>query len=244
MQERATQGEYTDTEQEVGGSLAEIMRSVRMANPYEINTDYHTVWEEQSQLNIPALVLLAKELPYQNVCFVHRDCVHLQPIHQAIYKIYNADLHCSRVALSHYDPEWVAYVRSRAIGKTIVDLHGTGNSLTHFWKRAFNSQPDLILATGSQKKLAECKSLITVGHSMIERYNSSSLGSLLRWPKRAECEHTDAYIQAEHGAVKMAIKMLPNFPNIPGNLKKFESLISKMEHGRVQRIVQFRSTHH
>ena len=234
----------TSVEEKVDGDLARLMKTVRLANPYKFNTNEYFIWHEQSQYNIPALILAAKELPYQNVCFVHRDCIHLQRIHKVIYKISNPAFHCSRIALRHYDSEWIEYVRKKALGRLIVDLHGSGFSLSQFWKNAFNKKPDILLVTGRKRGVVRgCKSLIYTNHSLIERYNSSPLGSVLRWPQRAKCEHDPSFIDAEHRAVNAALKILPYFSSIQGDIEKLEFLIGNMQMGIVQKICNFKSRH-
>lgn len=222
---------YTDVhfsswEQSIGGDLAMLMRVIRLAVPYEDDSLLRAMWIEQAALNIPALILAALEIPKENVAFVHRDCLHLQRIHEALYGCVNTQFNCSRIALKEGGDEWEAYVKSNAFGKLIVDLQGTGNSLINYWIKTFGEPPNLLYLTGTLKQgrlLAPCC------HDAIERFNSSALGTLLKWPKRLSCEYPLATIQCQSAAVDTAISHFPYF-NFKSNIQIFSSIINQMPH--------------
>jgi hypothetical protein len=199
---------FTGYEEIIGGDLALLMRALRLMNPYSRNTEHHRLWYEQAQLNIPALILISLELPEKNLAFVHRDCVHLQPIYETIYKVKATEFHCSRYALNNSNPAWDNYVKATAYGKTIVDLQGSGKSMITYWQKTFNQKPSLLYATG---KMAEGEAIIPVVRDVMERFNSSRLGSLLEWPNRDICEHREDYLETQHTAVKKALELIPCF---------------------------------
>lgn len=214
----------TGLEQSVGGDLGLLMRVVRLANPYEEGSLLHAMWIEQSQFNIPALILVALEAPRDNVAFVHRDCVHLQPIHAAIHGTTNASFHCSRIALAEGGEQWKDYVKASALGKTIVDLHGSGKSICDYWKNTFNRMPDLLYVTGT---LQNGQLLFQCSQDAIERFNSSPLGSLAKYPSRKTCEFDAEVIQCQKAAVDCALSHLRYFCFSPSR-PTLEKLISLM----------------
>ena len=220
-----TQTGFTALEQRVGGELALLMRVVRLANPYEPGTLYWAMWLEQAQLNIPALVLAALEIPAEGVSFIMRDCVHLQPIHEALHGTINSSLHCSRLAFAEASKELEEHARKAALGKIIVDLQGTGQSIKQYWANSFGESPDLLYVTGT---MPFGRLLVPCLHDAIERFNSSPLGSISKcWPERFDCEYDKGVIELQEQARECAISHLPYFsiaPSLP-QLQMFVSLM-------------------
>ncbi len=221
-----TNMEFSSWEQNIGGDLAMLMRVVRLAAPYEDGSLLKAMWQEQAVLNIPALILASLEIPAENIAFVHRDCVHLQRIHEALHGTVNNVFHCSRIALKEGGKEWEQYAKSVALGKTIVDLQGTGNSLINYWLDTFGQAPDLLYLTGT---LRQGKLLTRCLHDAIERFNSSPLGTLLKWPNRLPCEYPSEVTQCQASAIETAIGHFPYF-NFEPNIEIFSSIVNQMPH--------------
>jgi hypothetical protein len=215
-------------EKEMGGDLGLLMRVVRLANPYTDASALHgllgQMWLEQSHYNIPALILAALEIPENNVAFVQRDCVHLQRIHEAIHGATNAAFHCSRIALAEGGEQWREYVESTAHGKIIVDLQGTGGSIRSYWMHAFQEEPDLLYVTGT---LPQGRLLVHCLHDAIERFNSSPLGSLAKFPERKRNEYDPLVLECQKQAVDCAIGHIPYF-SFPPSLDRLQRLVSLM----------------
>lgn len=216
--------QFTPLEQEIGGDLALLMRMVRLGNPYEPGTMLHTMWMEQSQLNIPALVLAALELPAENVAFIMRDCVHLQPIHEALFGTINSSFHCSRIAFAENLPEFQQYVEETAFGKTIVDLQGTGGSILTYWEKVFHCDPDLVYISGT---LPKGRLLVHCFHDALEKFNSSPLGSIASFPGRKKCEFDKRVLECQAYARDYAISHIPYFSFSP-NVEVLKGLIDQM----------------
>jgi len=214
----------TAWEQEIGGDLGLLMRVVRLANPYDDGTPLHAMWHEQSQYNIPALILAALELPESGLAFVMRDCVHLQPIHEAIYGTINATFHCSRIAMEEGGDEWKDYVEGTALGRTIVDLQGTGGSVRNYWLKTFKHEPALIYVTGT---LPHGRLLVHCYHDAIERFNSSPLGSLGKFPERKQNEFDPLVLECQAAAVECALSHMPHFSFSP-SLEKLAKCVNAM----------------
>lgn len=212
-------------EQLVGGDLGLLMRAVRLANPYEPKTILHRMWLEQSQLNVPVLVLASASLPSENLAFVHRDCVHLQRIHEQLHGCQNVAFHCSRIAMKEKGEEWSHYVTNTAKGRIIVDLQGTGGSVRKYWEEAFYEKPEIIYVTGM---MTAGKALVTIPTDVIERFNSSPLGSLGRFPNRFKNEFDEDVLECQRLAIDKAIQYMPYFSLKQENLHLLARLISLM----------------
>ena len=231
---------FTRHEEIIGGELALLMRMVRLANPYHRASGYHRLWWEQSQLNIPVLVLAALELPSTGLAFIHRDCVHLQRIHEAIHGTTNTTFHCSRIALSERGEGWDEYVKETAYGKTLVDLQGSGRSIVRYWRETFNEMPSLIYITGM---LNHGYAVIRTPHDVIERYNSSRIGSLLKWPNRESNEFREDYLNAQYGAIGKALEFIKSFSYFEPSKDKLEKFLHLMIHAETPSIVDHFSDH-
>lgn len=212
-------------ERAVGGELCLLMRLIRLANPYQPGSVLHSMWHEQAQLNIPALILAALEIPATNVTFMMRDCIHLQPIHQALHGTINNSFHASRLAFEGDTPAFRKHAECAARGRLIVDLQGTGGSIINYWRKVFNETPELLYVTGT---LSGGHLLAYCHHDAIERFNSSCLGSMRKdWPGRFVCEYDPTVIKCQLAAVQYAIKQLPFFSIAP-DLDRLRWLVSLM----------------
>ena len=194
---------FSEIEQQIGGELSLLMRAVRLVNPYQHGSNCWHIWHEQSQLNIPALIFAASDVPKTNVAFVYRDCIHLHRIHEQLHGSQNNAFHCSRVALRLGGAQWDEYVKRQAYGKIIVDLQGSGNSLSEYWRQVFNEEPALIYVAGV---LRNGKALVPSQLDAIERFNSCSFGSLAKFPERYPCEFEQDILQAQHGAIDCCLE--------------------------------------
>jgi len=220
--------------------LALLMRAVRLHNPYKPGSDEHLLWYEQSQLNIPVLILAALELPPDGLAFIHRDCVHLQKLHSALYSTKNNEFHCSRISLMSGGQDFKKYVIENAYGKKIVDLNGTGDSITKYWLTEFKEEPDLLYV--SSHNLKENNRIIYSEFDIFERFNSSRLGSLLKYPNRDRCEFSETSLDAQHGAVECAIRLL-SFFKFKRDTNLIKRLSTLMIHSSTPYIVKHVSAH-
>lgn len=215
---------FAPYEQRFEGDLKHLMRVVRLACPYEPGSKLHSMWMDQAWLNIPALTLASLELPSNGLAFIMRDCLHLQRIHEAIHRTQNMSFHCSRIALKEEGDEWKAYVESVTKGRTLVDLQGTGCSVANYWMKTFGEMPEMIYLTGTMRfgtLLAPCY------HDAIERFNSSPLGTLVKFPKRKECEFDQDVLTCQRAAVDCAISHFPYLSFKP-NLGLFRNIVNDM----------------
>ncbi len=236
------------SEELVGGPLASLMRGVRVANPYPGEaTEPRALWEEQSQINLPFLVLAALELPKTNLAFVQRDCCHLQPLHRALSGETNVSFHASRLAYERKGEALREYVEATAVGRTIVDLCASGRSTTAYFRETFQRTPEMIIVVEGRETVRH-PSIATLAdrgviaehcdfHPFVEYFNCSRLGTIRRWPKRARCEYPRRFLDAQHGAIEKAIECLPWHPGIPPDREALSRLIPLMPGSRTVEII-------
>lgn len=127
-------------------TLANLCRHIRLLNPY---FDFRKkIYEEQSQINIPLLVLLAIYLHSLNkrILFMLRDGFYLKMVYDALYPGNDSEyLFCSRKAMKTSSPSFVQYMKNMIVGsstcssyerKTLIfDLFGTGLSIWQFLRK-------------------------------------------------------------------------------------------------------------
>lgn len=236
---------YTDInfspyEKAIGGELALLMRVVRLANPYPQDSSFYRLWFEQSQLNVPALVLASASLPKERLAFVWRDCVHLQRIHEQLHGVQNISFHCSRVAMGAGGEQWKRYVENTAKGRIIVDLQGSGRSMVQYWDDAFKEKPELLYVTGM---MAYGKALIATPTDVIERFNSCGLGSMAQFPNRFSNEFTKELLHCQSSAIDKAIQYMPFFNLTTQDLPLLGKIIQLMYHSVTPTITPHQSNH-
>lgn len=207
-------GELTEIERMVGGNLGLLMRMIRLQNPYDSSNVSHYLWHDQSQYNIPLLILFSTELPKDNLCFSYRDCSYLQRIHEELKKTKNFRCHSSRISLRNTTKEYDTYLEDMTKGKIIVDLHGSGGSITRYHSKKSNTKPHLIYLTGFLTSKYENRKILLEFGDVVERFNPYDSGSLLEWPNKAYNENPKEHTEAIRGCVDLAIKCLPLFPKI------------------------------
>lgn len=216
---------FAPFEDQIGGDMAMLMRVVRLANPYSTDQPIlRAMWLEQAWLNIPCLILAALEIPADDVAFMMRDCVHLQPIHEALHGTINHSLHCSRLAFKKGGRLLRQHVDRYGRWRTIVDLQGTGKSITTYWREQFKEDPDLLYVTGSGE---HGRVLVKTNHDALERFNSSPLGTMDFFPMRQACEFDRLVVQCQANAVACALSHIPCF-SFQRNLELLEQLVSQM----------------
>lgn len=116
-------------------NIAALARAVRLSNPYSQNSTLYKIWNEQSQINVPLLILVSNHLSkltqYDSFLFTYRDCINLIKVFKSLYPDINAEpFLTSRNMYNNPTPKFTDYVREKATSKSlIVDLQGTSISL-------------------------------------------------------------------------------------------------------------------
>lgn len=96
--------------------------------------DNRILWDEQTCFNVPILILVSLGLPKnKQIAFMMRDCFYLHKIYEHLTNKKANIIEASRKSLIEpYNKEYIKYLKNNMLNKTIVDIHGTGNSLCYF----------------------------------------------------------------------------------------------------------------
>jgi len=130
--------------------LANLARELRLKNPYPKGSDQYQIWWEQSQFNVPILILsslfldtMCQRENIKTILFSQRDCYHWIKIFKKLFPNYRSiDFMTSRFV--YYNPtlEYIQYVRSFCQDKFIVvDVNGSGKSCLTFFRAHFHFTP-------------------------------------------------------------------------------------------------------
>ena len=173
------------------------------------------IWSDQSQYNIPLLILIALSLPsHKELIFSQRDCLYLQQIYNKLLNKNSLMLEVCRAGyLKPFNNEYIKYILSNITNKLIIDSHGSGYSanaffsnqnqhydLHHIFKHHLNAEQKKNLGFPADIEInsnMECVSLGGITWSCpgrsFEKYNIHNTGKLINWKNnqavRLESEH-------------------------------------------------------
>lgn len=120
--------------------LAYLMRAVRLSNPYSdaVKSD---LWYEQTQSNIPLLVLISNYLEsisndYSKYLFTQRDCCNLYEVFSHLYNnIPSYKFYSNRKLYSNPTKSFMKYTEELVDSEAlIIDLQGTGDTCFSYFK--------------------------------------------------------------------------------------------------------------
>lgn len=170
--------------------LAALCRKVRLSNAWP-DDKLTRLWEDQSDINIPLLVLISIHLhnTYESVgkelLFSERDCNILHKVYKILFPNSGAEVfYTSRECYSKATDTFIDYARLMydPNKSVIVDLQGTGKSATSFFSKIFGKEPELFFVVYSDlNNTVKCEYLVHRASGftdVIERLNYSSLGSV------------------------------------------------------------------
>jgi|GEM_PF-2352066 len=202
--------------------LANLVRELRLQNPYPKGSKQYQLWWEQAQLNVPVLILssifldeMCRKENIKKILFSQRDCFHWIKIFKKLFPDYDSiDFMTSREAYLRPTPEYIEYVANLCKDKfIIVDGQGSGSTCLEFFQKQFHSYP-LHLAIVRSGPL--CFGIVrfrkNVYKSNIEKVNYAPYGSLLKLnsdgPVRAKLEYPIELIDPAIACVARAIERL------------------------------------
>jgi hypothetical protein len=118
-------------------NLANLCRYVRLLNPYIENTPEYIIYNSESNINIPILLLTCKYLNGldKKLLFNLRDCYYMKIFYDILYPHNNNSyfLNSSRNALKNPNEEYIEYMNNiLSDNSLIIDVQGTGNSMNAF----------------------------------------------------------------------------------------------------------------
>lgn len=136
--------------------LADLMRTLRLSNPYEKDSLNYRSWEEQSQINVPILIQascfineVCKKFEKNKILFQARDCCHLVKIFQKLFPDYESVyFYCSQECYKNASKDFLEYVHTLYDDNTIlIDGLATGRSCTNFFKNHLGKTPFIVTLT-------------------------------------------------------------------------------------------------
>lgn len=221
--------------------LACWMRMIRLSCPYtNINKFF---WNDQADLNIPALALASLELPNVPLAFTYRTSANWLTIYKAVVNGIAKEYQTSRECYSKASPEFIDYFKKEIIneGYTIVDVQGSGKSLESFLQKTNLPTPGMIYLTGPvidkytsiTKTSVDFEKWLSVKTDACEKLNLLDIGAISSWDelgiKRLPCEHDINIVKVQQEAVNLGISLVKLF-NIKPNKNLLLLLMEKMNH--------------
>ena len=173
-----------------------IMHSVRLSNPYKLNSNSWILWNFYSNHYLPILflkILILKFLyPLENtrLIFMSRDCYFLFIIYKTLFPKYECDyLYISRVSMKNADDEYIDYVKNKVNNSVVIDLLGSGKSFYKFTQKYnihfkhYHLFFNHTLIHNNLQYINEMKmySVYSYMHKYIERLNYSFHGSFVKF---------------------------------------------------------------
>jgi FMN phosphatase YigB (HAD superfamily) len=125
---------------------AYLCRAVRLSNPYKASPERYDLWKEQTEVNLPILILLSRYLKgiysfkFKKFRFTTRDCCNLLPMFKVLYPDLDAqEFISSRFILNNPSKDFKEYVKDIDVENSlVVDLQGTGKSYNNFFGNVNN----------------------------------------------------------------------------------------------------------
>jgi len=231
----------TNLERTIGGDLSHLMRSVRVANPYQEGTDEYFIWLDQSQLNIPFLILSALELPKEGLCFIHTDTLYLQKIHEAIFGVINKTVHLSEESISNPNESYIRYIKNVSDNSIIININFDEIILYDFWKKYFNKKINLISIIGDNFFGETIIKNLFFNKNIIKKYNCPKMIISEQYPYLKEQDYNKNIVNVQKKAIEKCIAYLPYFLNIKKDKNTLKKVLEKMKDGKTNFIVDNRT---
>jgi hypothetical protein len=207
--------------------LASWMRYVRLQCPYA-DSNKRSLWEDQTNYNLPILVLASLELPNTPIAFTYRDSVFWKPIYEKLTNKSAIRFDSSRAMLTNPTPEFKIYAENVVRGCAIVDLQGTGKSLFQF----FNSDQIIYFIGGKTIDHPNIRSITGMRAPAIEKHNCSNQGSVISWNNegavRAPLEHDTTVVDVQHACFDIAVNSISKF-QVNKDLGLLKNLLERMK---------------
>jgi hypothetical protein len=207
--------------------LASWMRYVRLQCPYT-DSNKKSLWEDQTNYNLPILVLASLELPNTPIAFTYRDSVFWKPLYEKLTNKSAIRFDSSRAMLTNPTPEFKIYAENAVRGCAIVDLQGTGKSLFQF----FNSDQIIYFIGGKTIDHPNIRSITGMRAPAIEKHNCSNQGSVISWNNegavRAPLEHDTTVVDVQHACFDIAVNSISKF-QVNKDLGLLKNLLERMK---------------
>lgn len=204
-------------------SLACLMRTLRLQNPYVPRSPEYLLWNEQSQLNVPLLIHASlylddfcKKKKKKRVLFTARDgCLWIQLFQKLFPEYESIYFHTSRFAYKFPTTTFIEYVRGIYSDESvIVDSNGRGDTCKDFFQEHLHICPLYLSIVNSSKRNHTIlrKKVACAG---IEKLNYDTVGALFDVrdgkPVRAEPEYNLRFVYPNHACIVKCRELLPQY---------------------------------
>jgi hypothetical protein len=223
---RYVNGAFTESESRIQSAgfhnLACLCRMLRLINPYE--GAFAEIWHDQTQTNIPLLLLLTNYLhsmavkkKYTRLLFTERDCVNLYKLFVTRFpNIDSRRFMTSRETYQTASEDFQGYVKAiYQPGSLIIDGHGTSKSCVMFFEKYLGFKPDRFFVVFDDREDYPAPDHIGTWNDgiyhHIEKMNYTRLGRLKDVQKGAAVREdplVSEYIDPQIAAVRAARKFL------------------------------------
>lgn len=193
-------------------------------NDYPINAyDYKTIWQEQANLNIPALILganlLKKQYGNHKLIFNFRDCYFLKKIYEELFNAQTDYIDASRILFHNPNEEYIKYLKNK-LGKDqiLIDLHGSGvSSWSCLDSNNINIRKMIFIYSHDHKHKPNDTDKFCYGseiYGRIEKFNFYDKGTLIDWrngPIRSRLEYPLEFFNLQHELINLCFSEVNNF---------------------------------
>lgn len=202
--------------------LAYMCRVLRLSNP-KIEVTDRQVWEDQTQSNIPLLVLLSPYLhglmsanKYSQLLFTERDCISFYDIFSAMFPDDNAKRFstCRNLYMSPSDT-FIDYIKRTYTPKSlIIDMQGTGKTCVDFFNRFLDIDPNYLVVVccdyHQKPGISNMFTCLDGFTDKIEKMNYAPLGKLIDVTYRAIREERveSKYIDTQLEVIALAVQFI------------------------------------
>jgi len=236
------QTSYTEFEQRVCDweqqPIANLIRALRLVNPYSEHSVQWEIWNEQAKFNVPALVLASISLnafcqnrDITSLLFLSKGCCHFAKIFKHLFPDHSSDyLQISPNVCQNPTPEYIRYVQSLYSPDTlIVGERELDSSLHAFFSAYFSVVPNYITIACSRTLPHIFGEYIpSIGYMNVDR-----TGTLLSFGKNgpiyAPPEYELEYVQPAHDCVKKCLSFLDEYTTYVYNSEFLNWLLRRSE---------------
>lgn len=225
------QHKLTENEQLVYSTdkhLAALMRYTRLHCPY--TGEQQQFWNDQSNINIPMLLIASNYLPDKKIAFSYRDCRNWHVLYEALTGKKGIALRVSRNTWLNPTVEFNEYIKHTIDDNTaIVDLQGKARSIwTYFQKQP----PHTIYIGGKTQDYVE--NLTGVATKVMEKMNCLDQPTVVAYNTDGPvfAKHNDHPIevaQVQMQAVDFAAQSLNDFKIKASPIETLVELVNRMK---------------
>ena len=203
-------------------SLADLIRAVRLQNPYPVDSAESMIWNEQCQLNLPLLIhaslyldAFCQKLKKTRILFTFRDgCLWIQ-LFQKLFPQYDSiPFFCSRHTYSFPTPSFIEYVQEvYSKDAIIVDGHGQGLTCERFFIEHLKKSPTYLSIINSGNR----NHAILRGeqNERLEKINYDLTGVVFDVqdgkPRRCQPEYDLRFIRPSHACIAKSLEIIPDY---------------------------------